>query len=113
MASCLTYPISCPVADPFKMFLFVKRGLVIAVSFFVGFDQTEYRVWQGRRFGSRRRQRDGNGRRDVRRHRRGGKTAGASGACEGGNSKESAPRRIYGRVCGWRAKHAISLGHLD
>jgi hypothetical protein len=26
----------------------------------------------------------------------------------------SAPRRIYyGRVCGWRAKHAVSLGHLD
>ena len=35
-----------------------------------------------------------------------------SDACEGGNSEESPPRRIYGRVCGWRAMQAVSLGHL-
>jgi len=48
MAGRLTYQIcSCLVADPFKAVLFVKRGLVIAVSFSVSFDQTKYRVWQG------------------------------------------------------------------
>jgi hypothetical protein len=36
MASRLTYPIGCLVADPFKAFLFVKCGLVIAASFLCG-----------------------------------------------------------------------------
>src|SRR5882672_2401435 len=27
------------------------------------------------------------------------------------HGQESSPRRIYGRVCGWRAMHAISLDH--
>jgi hypothetical protein len=29
----------------------------------------------------------------------------------GRNGQKMPPRRIYGRVCGWRAKHAVSLGH--
>jgi hypothetical protein len=45
MASRLTCQIGgCVVADPFKAFLFVKRGLVIAVSFSVRFDQAKYRI---------------------------------------------------------------------
>jgi hypothetical protein len=44
MASRLTYPIGCLVTDPFKAFLFVKRCLVIAISFSVGFDQTKHRI---------------------------------------------------------------------
>ncbi len=30
----------------------------------------------------------------------------------GGNGEEATPRRIDRRVCGWRAMHAISSGHL-
>jgi len=89
MASCLTYPISCLVADPFKMFLFVKRGLVIAVSFFVGFDQAKHRIRPAVPGHG-----DGHGN-VVRRHRDSSKTAGANNAADGGNSEEPAPRR-YG-----------------
>lgn len=39
MARRLSYPIGRLVADPLKAFLFDKRGLVIAASFSVGFDQ--------------------------------------------------------------------------
>jgi hypothetical protein len=98
------------VADPFKTILFVKRGLVIAISFCVrsirpntgscpaiagsGGTVTAF----GTSFGA---------------IGRSGKAAGASDACEGGNSEEPSSRRIYGRVCGWRDIHPISLGHLE
>jgi hypothetical protein len=93
MARRLTYQIGgCVVADPFKAVLFVKRGLVIAVSFSVGLDRSSS-----------------------------GKSAGADNACDGGHGEETAPRRVAWRehhwvvecrrVCGWRAKHAVSLGH--
>jgi hypothetical protein len=39
-----------------------------------------------------------------------GQGADAGAGC---NGEEMPPRRIYGRVCGWRAMHAVSLGHLD
>ena len=52
----------------------------------------------------------------------GGKSAGADDARDRGHGKETAPgwiawREHHGliecrRVCGWRAKHAVSLGHL-
>lgn len=43
----------------------------------------------------------------------GGKGSGADGACDGTNSEEPPPRRIYGRVYGlWvDAMHAIYLDH--
>jgi len=120
MARRLTYPIGCLVADPFKAFLFDKCGLVIAASFSVDFDQTKYRIWQGRGNGEARQGRNGLG--DVRRPRGSGKGASTDGACDGGHGEETAPRGIawrehHGmidcrRVCGWRAKHAISLDHL-
>jgi hypothetical protein len=98
------------VADPFKAFLFVKCGLVIAVSFSVGFDQAEHRVLRDRSSGSRRRQRDGDGLRDVaRRHRSSGKTAGANDAADCSDGKELSSRRIYGRSC---AILEVSLGQL-
>ena len=53
----------------------------------------------------------GDGLGDVRCHRSGGKAASASNACDGGHGEKTAPRRIYGRVCGWHAKHAVSLDH--
>src|SRR5882724_11757200 len=37
-------------------------------------------------------------------------TGNAGAGCDG---QETTARRIDRRVCGWRAKHAISLGHLD
>jgi hypothetical protein len=43
----------------------------------VRFNQTEHRILQGCKSGSRRHQRDGDGRRDVRCHRCSGKAAGA------------------------------------
>ena len=62
MARRLTCQIgSCAVANPFKTILFVERGLVIAVSFSVGFDQAEHRVVPGNRW----RRPDGDGLRDV------------------------------------------------
>src|ERR1700675_369625 len=35
----------------------------------------------------------------------------ADDAGAGRNGEETASRRIYGRVCGWRAMHAVSLNH--
>jgi hypothetical protein len=101
-----------------KAVLQLERSHVGDMSFSVGFDQTKHRVRQGRR-----RWRDGDGRRNARRHRGGGKGgASTDGACDRGRGEETAPRWIawrehYGvgdcrRVYGWRAKHAVSLGHL-
>jgi hypothetical protein len=39
-----------------------------------------------------------------------GWNSGGNGA-DGRNGQEVPPRRIYGRVCGWLAMHAVSLGH--
>jgi hypothetical protein len=36
---------------------------------------------------------------------------GRGSGCARGNGQEVSPRRIDGRVCGWRAMHAVSLGH--
>jgi len=33
-------------------------------------------------------------------------------AANGSHGQEPSPRRIYGRVCGWRVIHATSLGHM-
>ncbi len=64
----------------------------------------------------------GDGRKDAWVHRgRSGEGTGANGACDRGHGEETAPRWIawrehHGvvdcrRVCGWRAKHAVSLDH--
>src|SRR5882724_9956611 len=110
MARRLTCQIGgCVVADPFKTLLLVKRDLVIAISLSVRFDQAKHRVVPGNRC----RRRDCDGFRDVVRRGCGeGETASADHAADCSNGQESAPGRIYGRVCGWRAKHAVSLGHL-
>src|SRR5260370_26766180 len=63
----------------------------------------------------------GHGLGDIFGHRRCREAASPDGARDRGRGEESAPRRIDGRehhgmvycrrVCGWRAKHAVSLGH--
>ena len=49
------------------------------------------------------------------RHGNRGEAADADDAGAGGKGDKASPRRVDGvdcrRVCGWRAKHAVSLGH--
>jgi len=49
----------------------------------------------------------------ARGHGGNGERADTGDAGAGRNGEETSPRRIDRRVCGWRAKHAISSGHLD
>ena len=93
MARRLSCQIGGVIADPFKTFLFVKRGLVIAISFSMGFDHAEHRVALDRA-------RAGVGHRlgnVVRRRRSEAETAGADHAANCSDREESAPRRIHGR----------------
>jgi hypothetical protein len=93
------------VADPFKTLLFVKCGLVIAISFSVGFDHAEHRVALDRA-------RAGVGQRlgDVVRRCRGvGKAAGADHAADCSRDQESSPHRVDGREHGTFDCHDCAL----
>jgi hypothetical protein len=80
---------SIAVPDVGQPFLFSERGYMSGFGLSVRFDQAKHRVVQGCKSGSRRRQRDGDRCRDIRRQRGGGKTAGTSDAC-GTELKEAA-----------------------
>jgi hypothetical protein len=77
-----------------KAVLQLERSHVGGMSFSVGLDQIEHRI--DRRYAC-----EGSG----------GDGGGNSAA--GSDGKEATSVRIDRHVCGWRAKHAISLGHLD
>jgi hypothetical protein len=104
MARRLTCQIGRWVANLFKACLFDKCGRVIEASSSVDLDQGKHRIRPALPG-------HGHGLGDGRRPRGGGKGASTDGACGSGRGEESSPRRIYRRVCGWRAKHAVSLGH--
>ena len=84
------------VADPFKTVLFVKRGLVIAISFSVNFDQAKHRIRPAAPG-------YGHGLGDARVHRgSNGKGAGTDDARDRGHGEETAPGGITWREhLGW------------